>query len=88
MIDAMTLRSIRSADNDTLNAMVKEINARRSVVQKQLGSKFTVGQMVEFNTKKGAVERGEIEKINSKTISVRTAPLVRWRVAPSLLRAA
>jgi len=88
MIDAMTLRSIRSADNDTLNAMVKEINARRSVVQKQLGSKFTVGQMVEFNTKKGVVERGEIEKINSKTISVRTAPLVRWRVAPSLLRAA
>lgn len=88
MIDAMTLRSIRMADNDTLNAMIKEINARRSVVQKQLGSKFTVGQMVEFNTKKGAVERGEIEKINRKTISVRTAPLVRWRVAPSLLRAA
>jgi len=88
MIDAMTLRSIRSADNDTLNAMVKEINARRSVVQKQLGSKFTVGQMVEFNSKKGVVERGEIEKINRKTISVRTAPLVRWRVAPSLLRAA
>jgi len=88
MIDAMTLRSIRSADNDTLNAMIKEINARRSVVQKQLGGKFTVGQMVEFNTKKGVVERGEIEKINSKTISVRTAPLVRWRVAPSLLRAA
>ena len=88
MIDAMTLRSIRSADNDTLNAMIKEINARRSVVQKQLGGKFTVGQMVEFNTKKGVVERGEIEKINRKTISVRTAPLVRWRVAPSLLRAA
>ena len=88
MIDAMTLRSIRGADNDTLNAMIKEINARRSVVQKQLGSKFTVGQMVEFNTKKGVVERGEIEKINRKTISVRTAPLVRWRVAPSLLRAA
>jgi len=88
MIDAMTLRSIRSADNDTLNAMIKEINARRSVVQKQLGGKFTVGQMVEFNSKKGVVERGEIEKINSKTISVRTAPLVRWRVAPSLLRAA
>ena len=87
MIDAVTLQVIRNADNDTLNAMIKEINARRSVVQKQLGSKFTVGQMVEFNTKKGAVERGEIEKINSKTISVRTAPLVRWRVAPSLLRA-
>ena len=88
MINATTLKAIRNADNDTLNAMIKEINARRSVVQKQIGNKFTVGQMVEFNTKKGVVERGEVEKINSKTISVRTAPLVRWRVSPTLLRAA
>jgi len=88
MINATTLKAIRSADNDTLNAMIKEINARRSVVQKQIGNKFTVGQMVEFKTKKGVVERGEVEKINSKTISVRTAPLVRWRVSPTLLRAA
>ena len=88
MIDAVTLKVIRNADNDTLNAMIKEINTRRRLVQERLGRQFTVGQMVEFNTKKGVVERGEIEKINSKTISVRTAPLVRWRVAPSLLRAA
>lgn len=88
MINATTLKAIRNADNDTLNAMIKEINARRSVVQKQIGNKFTVGQMVEFNTKKGDVERGEVEKINRKTISVRTAPLVRWRVSPRLLRAA
>ena len=88
MIDAVTLKVIRNADNDTLNAMIKEINTRRRLVQERLGRQFTVGQMVEFNTKKGAVERGEIEKINRKTISVRTAPLVRWRVAPSLLRAA
>ena len=87
MIDGMTLRAIRSADNDTLNAMIKEINTRRRLVQEQLGRKFTVGQMVEFNTKKGIPVRGEIEKINRKTISVRTAPLERWRVAPSLLRA-
>ncbi len=88
MINATTLKAIRNADNDTLNAMIKEINARRSVVQKQIGNKFTVGQMVEFNTKKGDVERGEVEKINRKTINVRTAPLVRWRVSPNLLRAA
>ena len=88
MINATTLKAIRNADNDTLNAMIKEINARRQVVQAQIGNNFNVGQMVEFNTKKGVVERGEIEKINRKSISVRTAPLVRWRVSPSLLRAA
>ena len=87
MIDAVTLQVIRNADNDTLNAMIKEINTRRRLVQEQLGRKFTVGQMVEFNTKKGVPVRGEIEKINRKSISVRTAPLERWRVAPSLLRA-
>ena len=88
MINATTLKAIRNADNDTLNAMIKEINARRQVVQAQIGNNFTVGQMVEFNTKKGVVERGEIEKINRKSISVRTGPFQRWRVAPSLLRAA
>ena len=88
MINATTLKAIRNADSETLNAMIEEINARRRTVNRKISGKFTVGQMVEFNTKKGAVERGEIEKINSKTISVRTAPLVRWRVAPSLLRAA
>jgi len=87
MIDAVTLQVIRNADNDTLNAMIKEINTRRRVVQEHLGRKFTVGQIVEFNTKKGVPVRGEIEKINRKSISVRTAPLERWRVAPSLLRA-
>ena len=87
MIDAVTLQVIRNADNDTLNAMIKEINTRRRLVQEQLGRKFTVGQMVEFNTNKGVPVRGEIEKINRKSISVRTVPLERWRVAPSLLRA-
>jgi len=88
MIDAMTLRSIRSADNDTLNAMIKEINTRRRNINQKIIGKFTVGQVVEFTTKKGDIERGEVEKINRKTISVRTAPLVRWRVSPRLLRAA
>ena len=88
MINATTLKAIRNADSETLNAMIHEINARRRTVNQKISSKFTVGQMVEFNTKKGVVERGEVEKINSKTISVRTAPLVRWRVSPTLLRAA
>ena len=88
MINATTLKAIRNADNDTLNAMIQEINTRRRTVNQKIIGKFTVGQMVEFNTKKGDVERGEVEKINRKTISVRTAPLVRWRVSPRLLRAA
>jgi len=88
MINATTLKAIRNADNDTLNAMIEEINTRRRNINQKIIGKFTVGQMVEFKTKKGDVERGEVEKINRKTISVRTAPLVRWRVSPRLLRAA
>jgi len=87
MINATTLKAIRNADSETIKEMIKEINARRSAIQKELRRNFTVGQMVEFTTKKGGVERGEIEKINRKTIYVRTAPLVRWKVAPSFLRA-
>ena len=95
MIDAMTLRSIRSADNDTLNAMIKEINSRRSALQKEIGSTFAVGQNVEFTGKRGETVRGMILKINRKTIIVKTHFVKKgkdhsntWRVSPSLLRKA
>jgi len=85
MINATTLRSIRNADNDTLNAMIKEINSRRSDLQKEIGGTFAVGQNVEFTGKRGETVRGMIQKINRKTIIVKT-DFVTWKVSPSLLR--
>tara|TARA_E500000318_G_scaffold89879_1_gene87556 strand:- start:353 stop:685 length:333 start_codon:yes stop_codon:yes gene_type:complete len=86
VINEKLLKDIHNADWDTLNLLLKEINVRRRVLLKGISTKFTVGQIVEFTTKKGNVERGKIEKINRKTISVRTSPFERWRVGPSYLR--
>jgi len=78
---------IKSADNETLNAIITQINRRRSALQEEATDNFVVGQAVEFTRKDGDIVRGSIQKINRKTIHVKT-DFVTWKVSPSLLRAA
>lgn len=77
---------IRSADADTLNLIIGEVKKRQNVVQQEIGSKFSVGQSVSFMTKNGNTQSGLIEKINRKTILVRTDAYQTWKVSPSLLK--
>ena len=78
---------IKNADNETLNAIITQINRRRSALQEEATDSFVVGQDVEFTRKDGDIVRGSIQKINRKTIHVKTE-FVTWKVSPSLLRAA
>ena len=78
---------IKSADNETLNVIITQINRRRSALQEEATDNFVVGQDVEFTRKDGDIVRGSIQKINRKTIHVKT-DLVLWKVSPSLLRTA
>jgi len=78
---------IKNADNETLNAIITQINRRRSALQEEATDNFVVGQAVEFTRKDGDIVRGAIQKINRKTIHVKTE-FVTWKVSPSLLRAA
>lgn len=78
---------IKNADNETLNAIITQINRRRSALQEEAIDNFVVGQAVEFTRKDGDIVRGSIQKINRKTIHVKT-DFVTWKVSPSLLRAA
>ena len=77
---------INSADNETLNLIITQINRRRSALQEEATDNFVVGQDVEFTRKDGDLVKGKIDKINRKTIHVKT-DLVMWKVSPSLLRA-
>lgn len=79
---------IKSADNETLNAIITQINRRRSALQEEAIDNFVVGQDVEFTRKDGDTIRGSIQKINRKTILVKTDLNLLWKVSPSLLRAA
>ena len=78
---------IKNADNETLNVIITQINRRRSVLQEEAIDNFVVGQDVEFTRKDGEIIRGSIQKINRKTIHVKT-DFVMWKVSPSLLRKA
>lgn len=87
MINATTLKTIRSADKATINALIKEIKARQSAIQNESAATFSVGQSVYFNAKRGELVKGVIQKINKQTIKVK-ADNVLWRVSPSLLSVA
>ena len=79
---------IKSADNETLNAIITQSNRRSSALQEEAIDNFVVGQDVEFTRKDGDTIRGSIQKINRKTILVKTDLNLLWKVSPSLLRAA
>jgi hypothetical protein len=79
---------IKSADNETLNVIITQINRRRSALQEEATDNFVVGQDVEFTRKDGDTIRGSIQKINRKTILIKTDLNLLWKVSPSLLRAA
>ena len=85
--DIVALRKIlanieNSAD---YNKVVAELKAAGRNMQRDIKSTFAVGDMVEFAGKRGGTERGEIIKINPKTIVVKT-DFVTWKVSPSLLK--
>jgi hypothetical protein len=50
-------------------------------------ARFSVGMVVEFDTDDGRTIRGTVARLNQRTATVVT-PLGRWRISPSLLRAA
>ena len=86
MLNKEVYDCIRSADADTLNLIIGEVKKRQNVVHQEIGSKFSVGQSVSFMTKNGNTQSGLIEKINRKTILVRTDAYQTWKVSPSLLK--
>ena len=88
MINKDVYDYIKNADNETLNVIITQINRRRSALQEEAIDNFVVGQAVEFTRKDGDIVRGSIQKINRKTIIVKTDLNLLWKVSPSLLRKA
>ena len=78
------LKVIQEANVAEINLMIEAIRARQSAVQLEEGAKFSVGDKVSFEEKYSTVS-GIIQKINRKTIVVKTSQGQQWRVSPSLL---
>jgi hypothetical protein len=86
-INQTTLKTIRNADVATINEIIREIKERQRSLQQEIATSFRKGQAVQFTARRGEVVKGIVEKVNRKTIVVKT-DLVTWKVSPSLLRAA
>jgi hypothetical protein len=86
MLNKTTMNAIRNADNDTLDAIISMVRARRSMISQEIKGSFSVGDAVFFNDKRGMKVTGTILKINPKTIRVSTTNGM-WKVSPSLLKA-
>jgi hypothetical protein len=80
------LKVINAALRDRWKELQRPIRAEMDDKIRRAASEFRIGQKVQF-THKGVPITGEVTKINSKTISVKTGAGV-WNVTPTLLRLA
>ena len=71
-----------SADSKVVADMYKKAASAR---QANIAAKFNVGDAVAFASKRGGMVKGIVEKVNRKTIKVKSGATM-WSVSPSLLR--
>lgn len=71
---------------DDLNIIAESIKFSRERIGQKNRFTMRVGAKVQFKSSKtGLMVDGVVEKVNPKTIIVRTAPLEKWKVPASML---
>ncbi len=85
---SIDLTKLSEADLIGLNRrIVERLQLLRSANGLVQLARFSVGMIVEFETDDGRMISGTVARLNQRTATVVTAA-GRWRVSPSLLRAA
>ena len=81
-------KQISLLNNNEINSVIHMIKNRRSQLSLAAGSKFSVGQEVQF-TGRGTTIKGILEKINQKTaVVVDRENANKWKVSITMLEAA
>ena len=71
---------------EELREAMNALNAKQRELQRYTANKFSVGNWVQFKSRTGKTVKGQIVKINTKTIKVKeTDSFTTWTVSPSLL---
>ena len=78
---------INKAEGTDVSVIIQMIKAKQRNDQFQAARSFQVGQSVSFTTRIGEKIVGEVMKVNTKNIKVKT-PQGNWTVTASLLSAA
>lgn len=73
-------------DTDELLKLGRIINSQFSHATRKEALNFKVGEEVTFEGKNGSTLKGEVTKINRKTIGVLVDDYINYRVSPSLLK--
>lgn len=71
---------------EDLREAMSAINVRQRELQRNAALSFSVGNWVQFRTKTGKTVKGQIIKINQKTVKVKeTNSFTNWTVSPTML---
>lgn len=81
-----TVELIYQMDNDELNQVIEAVKLKRTHLAKQVARSVLIGDMVQFEGRRGQLIRGQVTKVNQKTIVVRdSATQGQWKVTASLV---
>lgn len=70
--------------DEEFRSIIAAVNYKSKERQARAVHSFRVGETVKFKLKSGQVLEGTVQKINQKTVSVKTATSI-WKVSGSLL---
>ena len=76
---------IRTASRDDLNNVVDLVRLRRVQLSAEVGMSFSLGEMVQFDTKNKGTIVGKFMGIKRKNATVITETGSQWAVSPELL---
>jgi len=79
------LEDIYKLNGTELSSVVDAVKLRRNQLHFSDAQSFKVGDRVSFNGRRGAIEKGTVEKVKIKFILVRTTSGTRWNVPGSHL---
>ena len=79
------LEDIYKLNGTELSSVVDAVKLRRNQLHFSDAQSFRVGDRVSFNGRRGATEKGTVEKVKIKFILVRTTSGTRWNVPGSHL---
>lgn len=78
---------INKAEGTDVSVIIQMIKSKQRNEQFKAASSFQIGQTVSFTTRIGQKIIGEVIKVNTKNIKVKTSE-GNWNVTASLLKAA
>jgi ribosomal protein L35AE/L33A len=70
---------------EELKEAISAINVRQRELQRYAANSFSIGNWVQFKSRTGKTVKGQIVKINQKTVKVTTTTGHVWTVSATML---